>query len=59
MEVLSKCHGSVSLRFLEYDSENNISHQVSEAVVRRCSVERVFLRFHKIHRKTPVSEPLF
>ena len=31
----------------------------AEAVVRRCSVKRYFLKFHKIHRKTPVPESLF
>ena len=28
-----------------------------EADVQRCSVKKVFLNFHKIHRKTPVSAP--
>ena len=27
-----------------------------EAVVWRCSVTKVFLKFYKIHKKTPVSE---
>ena len=30
-----------------------------EAFLQRCSVKKVFLEFHKIHSKTPVSEPLF
>ena len=32
---------------------------ISEAVAQRCSVKKVFLKFRKIHRKTPVPEPLF
>ena len=31
----------------------------AEAVVRRCSVKKMFLKFPKIHRKTPVPEALF
>ena len=31
----------------------------SEAVVRRCSVRKVFLEILQIHRKTPVPESLF
>ena len=31
----------------------------SEAVVRRCSVKKVFLKFKKFHRKTPVLESHF
>ena len=31
----------------------------SKAVARRCSVKKVFLEIHKIHRKTPVPETLF
>ena len=31
----------------------------SEAAVQRCSVKKVFLKFRKIHRKTPVLESLF
>ena len=30
-----------------------------EVVVQRCSFKNVFLKFRKIHRKTPVPEPLF
>ena len=30
-----------------------------EAVAQRCSVKKVFKTFRKIHRKTPVPEPLF
>ena len=30
-----------------------------EAVVRRCSVKTVLLKFCKIYRKTPAPEPLF
>ena len=30
----------------------------SEAVAQRCSVEKMFLEFLKIHRKTPVLESL-
>ena len=30
-----------------------------EAVVRTCSIEKVFLKFRKIHRKIPVPESLF
>ena len=33
--------------------------QTVEAVARRRSVEKVFLKLCKIHRKTPVPEPLF
>ena len=29
------------------------------AVARKCSVEKVFLRFRKIHRKAPAPESLF
>ena len=32
---------------------------VSEAVAQRCSAKKVFLKFRKIHRKTPVLESLF
>ena len=31
----------------------------TEAVVRRCSGEIIFLKFRKINRKTPVPESLF
>ena len=31
----------------------------TEAVVRRCSVKKVFSKFSHIHRKTPVLESLF
>ena len=31
----------------------------TEAVTQRCSVKKVFLKFCKIHRKTPVPESLF
>ena len=31
----------------------------SEAVVQRCFLKKVFLKFRKIRRKTPVSESLF
>ena len=30
-----------------------------KAVIQRFPVEKVFLKFHKIHRKTPVPETLF
>ena len=30
-----------------------------EAVVQRCSVKKLVLEFHKVHRKTPVPESLF
>ena len=30
-----------------------------EAAIQRCSVKMVFLKIHKIHRKTPVPESLF
>ena len=32
---------------------------VSEAVARRCSVKKVFLKFRKIYRETHVPEPFF
>ena len=31
----------------------------SEAIVWRCSVEKLFLKFHRIHRKTPVPDSFF
>ena len=33
--------------------------QNTEEVVQRCSVKKCFLKFHKIHKKTPVPESLF
>ena len=32
---------------------------VSEAVARVCSLKKVFLKFGKIHKKTPVLESVF
>ena len=32
---------------------------VSEAVARVCSLKKVFLKFGKIHKKTPVLESFF
>ena len=32
---------------------------MTEAVVRRCSVKKLFLKISQIHRKTPVPESLF
>ena len=32
---------------------------ITEAVVRRCSVKKLFYTFRKIHRKTPLPESLF
>ena len=33
--------------------------QKPEAVARRCSGEKLFLKFHKMYRQSPVSENLF
>ena len=35
------------------------TQHISEAVPKRCSVKKVFLKFRKIYRKTPVPESLF
>ena len=35
------------------------SFVTDNAVVWRCSIEKVFEKFRKIHRKTPVPESLF
>ena len=40
------------------EEEQDIKHNILEAVVRRCSVKKVFLEFRKTHRKTPVTETL-
>ena len=39
---------------LEYAKIMALYSVLSETVVQRCSVEKVFLKFRKIHRKTPV-----
>ena len=41
------------------DCARNAENNSIEAVVRRCSVETVFIKFRKTHRKTPVPESLF
>ena len=43
--------------FLEFSGSVGMEH--SEAVVQICYVKKVFLKLHKIHRKTPVPESLF
>ena len=42
---------------LEVSREQKIS--ISEVDVQRCSVKKVFLKFYKMHRTTPVPESLF
>ena len=32
---------------------------VTEVVVRRCSVKKVFFKLYKLHKKTPVPESVF
>ena len=38
---------------------NTLLSDFTEAVVWRCSVEKVLLKFRKSHRKLPMSECLF
>ena len=40
-------------------SEKGLMKYCSKAVVLRCSVKKVFLKVHNIHRKIPVLEFLF
>ena len=44
---------------IERSMASNGLNSDAEEVVRRCSVKKVFLKFYKIHRKTPVPESLF
>ena len=41
------------------DTERKLLNVHTEAVAWGCSVKMMFLKFHKIHRKTPVLESLF
>ena len=36
-----------------------ITEEMTEAVVWRCSVQKAFLEISQFHRKTPVPEPVF
>ena len=44
-----------NLYIINYNEK--LSMASPEAVVRRCSVKKVFLKLCRIHRKTPVWEP--
>ena len=40
-------------------TKNTRTYLLTEAVVQRCSVKKVLVKFVKIHRKIPVPESLF
>ena len=55
------CHGTKSdiLKRFNSTEKPNLNPENLEAVVQRCFVKSCSWKFHKIHRKTPVPEPLF
>ena len=54
-----KRNSKFMLRFYCYHNMKNEIQINAEAIVRRCSVKRCSLKFHKIHRKAAVPEALF
>ena len=54
-----KCDKRFAKKVAKLEIKLVLDFHITEAVVLRCSVENMFQKFRKIHKKTPVPETIF